>query len=878
VRDNPNPPPLTTTLDVVGGSIGLTAGNLTAYDSSHVNISGGTVGYGGGSFDSYNSSVVNISGGSVASSGNVDARNSSVMNISGGTVAFVGNLNAHNQGVVNISGGSVAFTGKLSSFDSSKINISGGTIAQFGSLNAHDSSVITIFGSGFSLPNGVVTQTSGSLTGTLGDGSPLNVQFATFNQGEIVLSQPLPIVTVTVAGGVYNGLPHAVTGAAVTGISNVTLASFGDPSLSYAYYAGGTASGIPSASAPTSAGTYTVVAHWTSNNPSYTSADSAPVTFTITPLPVTVTGITANTKMYDAITAATLNVGAAGLAGVLAGDTVSLNTSVAVGKFASKDVSNGISVTVSGLTIDGPQAGNYTLVQPGTTGNIVPAPVTVAGVTASSKVYDATTKAALNTANSVLVGVFAGDMVTLNLAGATGTFAGKDVGLAIPVAVSGLTIGGSQANDYALIQPTTSANIVPANVVATGITANDKVYDGTTNATLNTANAALLGVFLGDSVILNSFGAVGTFSSKDVGSSIKVAVSGLTLNGAQAADYTLTQPTTVASITPLALTVAGATANNKIYDTTKKATINTTDALLIGVLAGDKVTLVWANAAATFAIPGVGNDIPVTVSGLALAGPQASDYTLNQPLLLAASILPDLTVNPLIAKVGVPATLTGIQLRADSASLPGTVVYTLVSVPASGTLKDGAATLVVGSTFTQADINSGKLTYTGTAAGSDAIQFSATDGQGGTVPVNTLSITVEPNIPLPTVFVNSLSNLEGLSGLTPFVFQVKLPNDGSGAGPVIYDVYTSNGTAKAGINYVPISAGDALHGGLVTFSGGSNVATVTVYVIGGSLAATPGAATATFTVNLSDPSNPGVPVASGTGTIIAQSGRLSIVP
>jgi hypothetical protein len=44
-----------------------------------------------------------------------------------------------------------------------------------------------------------------------------------------------------------------------------------------------------------------------------------------------------------------------------------------------------------------------------------------------------------------------------------------------------------------------------------GITA-DKVYDGTSNATLHTNYAALLGVLVGDSVILNTSAATGTFA------------------------------------------------------------------------------------------------------------------------------------------------------------------------------------------------------------------------------------------------------------------------------------------------------------------------------------------------------------------------------
>jgi len=128
----------------------------------------------------------------------------------------------------------------------------------------------------------------------------------------------------------------------------------------------------------------------------------------------------------------------------------------------------------------------------------------------------------------------------------------------------------------------------------------------------------------------------------------------------------------------------------------------------------------------------------------------------------------------------------------------------------------------------------------------------------------------ELTAPLPKVKVNSIANLEGVSGLTPFIFHVRLPYGGSANAPVTYDVYTTDGTAKAGVNYVDITAGDAAHGGTVTFAQGSNWATVTVYVIAGSLPVTQGMPTATFTINISDPANPGVPLASGMGTIIAQ--------
>jgi hypothetical protein len=91
-----------------------------------------------------------------------------------------------------------------------------------------------------------------------------------------------------------------------------------------------------------------------------------------------------------------------------------LNTSTVSGNFSDRNVGTAKSVTVSGLTLSGTDAGNYTLTQPTTTGNITAKELTVAGVTAVNKVYDDTTAATLNLANAALIGVVSGDSVTLN--------------------------------------------------------------------------------------------------------------------------------------------------------------------------------------------------------------------------------------------------------------------------------------------------------------------------------------------------------------------------------------------------------------------------------------------------------------------------------
>jgi hypothetical protein len=241
--------------------------------------------------------------------------------------------------------------------------------------------------------------------------------------------------------------------------------------------------------------------------------------------------------------------------------------------------------------------------------------VTVAGVTAVNKVYDDTTAATLNLANAALVGVVSGDSVTLNTSQRTGAFADANVGTAKPVTVSGLTLSGADAGNYMLTQPMTMANITAQGLTVTGITAANKVYDGTTTATLNVASAALVGLSIGDDVTLNTASAAGAFANPNAGTAKSVTVSGLTISGADAANYALTQPSTTADIMAATLT-ASITADNKTYDGTTAATIATRT--LSGVVGTDNVTLVGGTA--TFADKNAGNGMTVTVAGLSLSG------------------------------------------------------------------------------------------------------------------------------------------------------------------------------------------------------------------------------------------------------------------
>ncbi|MFA6463436.1 MAG: YDG domain-containing protein, partial [Candidatus Paceibacterota bacterium] len=192
--------------------------------------------------------------------------------------------------------------------------------------------------------------------------------------------------------------------------------------------------------------------------------------------------------------------------------------------------------------------------------------LTVSGITASNKPYDQGTSATLSGTPGSLVGIVNSDDVSLT-GTAVGNFLDKNVGNNKTVNVSGQSLAGTSASNYALIEPTTTANINAINLTVNGITANDKVYDGTASSTLNLGGANLVGVISGDSVNLNTSLAVGTFDDPNVGTGKTVTISGLYITGADYLNYNLIQPTTTASITnPLPTTTSISPTSKNVGD------------------------------------------------------------------------------------------------------------------------------------------------------------------------------------------------------------------------------------------------------------------------------------------------------------------------
>jgi hypothetical protein len=273
----------------------------------------------------------------------------------------------------------------------------------------------------------------------------------------------------------------------------------------------------------------------------------ATTTADITALHIT-GAFTAGNKPYDGTNSATVLTRS--VTGTIGADAVVLTGGTAT--FDNKNVGMGKTVTLAGAVLSGADAANYFLDSVATTtANITALHITGTFTTASSKEYDGSTAATVLTRG--LVGAISGDAVSLY--GGTASFGDKNVGVGKTVTLSGATLAGGDAGNYILDSvATTTANITAKPVTASGITASDKPYDGTTAATLGFANASLGTLVSGDTVTLNIAGAIGTFNTASVGSGKPVTVIGLALGGSSAGNYTLTLPyTTTASITAWSL-------------------------------------------------------------------------------------------------------------------------------------------------------------------------------------------------------------------------------------------------------------------------------------------------------------------------------------
>lgn len=256
------------------------------------------------------------------------------------------------------------------------------------------------------------------------------------------------------------------------------------------------------------------------------------------------------TRSYDGTTAmAGSHLTAVGVAG----ESFALTGSGDASNLASGNVQAGsLLATTTGLALgagsNGGMASNYNAL--GTTGSSIS--ITAAALTLRStdviKTYDGTLTAA-GTATVVSGTLFGDDDISGGIFAFTDANAGTGdkVVTAAGVAVSD---GNGGANYSVSYTSNTTSTIDRAQLTVVGQAAEDKVYDGTTVATLR--GGSLAGVIAGETLAITE---AGTFATAEVGTAIPVTAAN-SIGDTGAANYVLVQPAGLsASITAVPIVV-----------------------------------------------------------------------------------------------------------------------------------------------------------------------------------------------------------------------------------------------------------------------------------------------------------------------------------
>lgn len=194
-----------------------------------------------------------------------------------------------------------------------------------------------------------------------------------------------------------------------------------------------------------------------------------PGKLTILQKELTLSGLTAENRSYDATTAATISSWGS-LQGIVTGDSVNFAVATAQASFSDANAEDGKTVTVTGLTLDNT---NYLIGTQTTTANIAKAAITVS-IADSGKTYDGTVS--VSGAPALLSGTLFG---TDRITGITAAYENPNAGTGKRVLVTGATVsdGNSGQNYNVTLQDSSNGTIsrVPLTVKAHD---DRKMFDG----------------------------------------------------------------------------------------------------------------------------------------------------------------------------------------------------------------------------------------------------------------------------------------------------------------------------------------------------------------------------------------------------------------
>jgi len=416
----------------------------------------------------------------------------------------------------------------------------------------------------------------------------------------------------------------------------------------------------------------------------YTFTDQATTTASITRKNLTATYVGTN-KIYDGTNTAMVTGSSADIIG---GDTVTFSNTAA--SFTDENVGTDKTVSVSGIAIAGIDGGNYILTSAtasDATVDITPKAITVSGITAADKVYDGNNIASVDGGSVAFDGMIAND--DLSLAVVSGTFSDNNADTGKTVTLTS-SYGGTDVNNYTFTdQATTTATITRKNLTATYVGTN-KIYDGTITAMVAGSSDDIIG---GDTVTFSNTAA--SFTDENVGTNKTVSVTGITIAGTDAGNYTLTATTandSTVDITPKAITVSGITAADKVYDGNNIASVDGGSVAFDGMIANDDLSL--AAVSGTFSDNNTGIGKTVTLTS-AYGGSDAGNYNITDQPATTADLLPAVSTpdsdqnTPAVDTSSIAARFNGGLLETTTTALTSNNIKTIQksNQNESGTLK-----------------------------------------------------------------------------------------------------------------------------------------------------------------------------------------------
>ncbi len=157
-----------------------------------------------------------------------------------------------------------------------------------------------------------------------------------------------------------------------------------------------------------------------------------------------------------------------------------LKSAVVVGGFTNKPDAGVYDITLSGADAD-----NYSIIYEGTPKLTVnKKPISVTDLKVFDKLYDGNKTAQINDSTVVFDGIIDGDIVILDISGATAEFVSAEIGENITVNITGLGIKGESSKNYTLInseiptvaniRETVTAASIAEQIIALAIDKNEK--------------------------------------------------------------------------------------------------------------------------------------------------------------------------------------------------------------------------------------------------------------------------------------------------------------------------------------------------------------------------------------------------------------------